>query len=691
MGTGSKKDFGASTTDGTTDNTANNNLFAFRIAGTPVYRVTVAKEIREALKALPNDRITDVTVEAITRGGHVLDQLVTSSQTTSADDTLTFAAALSARGLLVGDILRNGDEYRAVAGVTTANKVVTIDKTMGSLSGAKLFKQNGMKYDITFEQGCRTHGDCRYNGVDENDSDGPAQKVLYEGGDNNAAYCHDGGTCMCTDGFYGPGCTATGRGHHANNKVTVSGDVYNLKCDGTVKQENGVTQGLTASQSAFVLGAAAVTRVDPLKVTLSANLGTTREIVEGDHIRIENQVRTVVQSKASNAVLYVDRPFEEIDTSDITKIFPRYTPVEVIADMGGVRSSCTVTDLRQLTSTEEICRYAPGTDRDVRACGHFTANQAAASGRDDQKMREINPAHNIATSDIDVDIVKAKPPTITASSGDITLNADASMDDKLVGVRIGMAVQFKIYAGSAQGAFTTMGVVTAVDNSQKTFSVSNAAAVTAAYAGARWADDNCDGTNDCCTGTRCQMRFTQAAEVAELMDEREVEIGDRIRILTSLGSWETRTVDSVTYTTGYQVSGFVVSEPYENTVSTTENTASTVTITNENKIGATNTVCLNSDFCKVTGASVTSSDGVYKVDSVAGTTTTFYPAYGLPGQNVQQVYTLTKAHLAYNDGAGTTEAKSCSGRGLCDDSSGECQCFKGYTGVDCSIQNALAV
>merc|ERR1711998_550774 len=690
MGTGSKKDFGASTTDGTTDNTANNNLFAFRIAGTPVYRVTVAKEIREALKALPNDRITDVTVEAITRGGHVLDQLVTSSQTTSADDTLTFAAALSARGLLVGDILRNGDEYRAVAGVTTANKVVTIDKTMGSLSGAKLFKQNGMKYDITFEQGCRTHGDCRYNGVDENDSDGPAQKVLYEGGDNNAAYCHDGGTCMCTDGFYGPGCTATGRGHHANNKVTVSGDVYNLKCDGTVKQENGVTQGLTASQSAFVLGADAVTRVDPLKVTLSANLGTTPEIVEGDHIRIENQVRTVVKSTASNAVLYVDRPFEEIDTSDITKIFPRYTPVEVIADMGGVRSSCTVTDLRQLTSTEEICRYAPGTDRDVRACGHFTANQAAASGRDDQKMREINPAHNIATSDIDVDIVKAKPPTITASSGDITLNADASMDDKLVGVRIGMAVQFKIYAGSAQGAFTTMGVVTAVDNSQKTFSVSNAAAVTAAYAGARWADDNCDGTNDCCTGTRCQMRFTQAAEVAELMDEREVEIGDRIRILTSLGSWETRTVDSVTYTTGYQVSGFVVSEPYESTVSTTANTAS-VTISAAGAINKDTTTCAVGDFCKITGTTYTGSDGVYQIAATGSGSTTFSATFGKPGQQASQEITFTKTHLAYNDGAGTTEAKSCSGRGLCDDSSGECQCFKGYTGVDCSIQNALAV
>merc|ERR1711988_621235 len=321
------------------------SAYAYRTAGTPVYRVTVAKEIREALKALPNDRITDVTVEAITRGGHVLDQVVTSGGT--AHTTLTFAAALSARGLLVGDILRNGDEYRAVDSVHATNPEVTIDKTMGSLVGAKIFKQNGMKYDITFEQGCRTHEDCRYNGVDENDSDGPAQKVLYEGGDNNAAYCHDGGTCMCTDGFYGPGCTATGRGHHANNKVTVSGDVYNLKCDGTVKQENGVTQGLTASQSAFAL--ASVTRVDPLKVTLSAALASTPQIVEGDHIRIENQVRTVVKSTASNAVLYVDRPFEEIDTSDITKILPKYTPVEVIADMGGVRSSCTVTDLRQLT------------------------------------------------------------------------------------------------------------------------------------------------------------------------------------------------------------------------------------------------------------------------------------------------------------------------------------------------------
>merc|ERR1712196_327273 len=45
----------------------------------------------------------------------------------------------------------------------------------------------------------------------------------------------------------------------------------------------------------------------------------------------------------------------------------------------------------------------------------------------------------------------------------------------------------------------------------------------------------------------------------------------------------------------------------------------------------------------------------------------------------------------YNDGSGTTESKVCSGRGLCDESTGECQCFAGYADVDCSVQNSLAL
>merc|ERR1712224_210261 len=198
----------------------------------------------------------------------------------------------------------------------------------------------------------------------------------------------------------------------------------------------------------------------------------------------------------------VDRPFEEIDTSSQTDIFPANTPLAIIKELGGVRSICTVTDLRQLTSTHTNCLYDQSTVNQVSACGQFMVS-SDSTNRPDQVNREV--------------------------------------------------------------AFVVEG--------------------------------------------------------SQLMDEREVEIGDRIRFLTGAastqdaqsGKWNTRTVDSVTYgsiqidSTNYhnnnQINSFVVSEPWE----------------------------ANSNWV-----------------------------------------------LAFNDGAGTTEAKSCSGRGICDDSSGECQCFKGY-------------
>jgi len=58
---------------------------------------------------------------------------------------------------------------------------------------------------------------------------------------------------------------------------------------------------------------------------------------------------------------------------------------------------------------------------------------------------------------------------------------------------------------------------------------------------------------------------------------------------------------------------------------------------------------------------------------------------------VSQPFTAAHAekriHLNYK---GTQSSQECSGRGLCDGSSADCQCFKGYTGVACEIQNALA-
>ena len=45
--------------------------------------------------------------------------------------------------------------------------------------------------------------------------------------------------------------------------------------------------------------------------------------------------------------------------------------------------------------------------------------------------------------------------------------------------------------------------------------------------------------------------------------------------------------------------------------------------------------------------------------------------------------------LAWVDEAGSTVSKECSGRGICEGGSGDCECFKGYTGVACETQNAL--
>merc|ERR1712072_1064864 len=52
------------------------------------------------------------------------------------------------------------------------------------------------------------------------------------------------------------------------------------------------------------------------------------------------------------------------------------------------------------------------------------------------------------------------------------------------------------------------------------------------------------------------------------------------------------------------------------------------------------------------------------------------------------MHTYETRTVDYINFKGTTTSAACSGRGLCDGSSAECQCFKGYTGQACQIQNA---
>jgi hypothetical protein len=70
------------------------------------------------------------------------------------------------------------------------------------------------------------------------------------------------------------------------------------------------------------------------------------------------------------------------------------------------------------------------------------------------------------------------------------------------------------------------------------------------------------------------------------------------------------------------------------------------------------------------------------LDGVAGTDNFF---------TVSQPFTAAhRERRIFLDFKGTTSSAACSGRGLCDGSTAECQCFKGYTGQACQIQNALA-
>merc|ERR1712167_233693 len=80
---------------------------------------------------------------------------------------------------------------------------------------------------------------------------------------------------------------------------------------------------------------------------------------------------------------------------------------------------------------------------------------------------------------------------------------------------------------------------------------------------------------------------------------------------------------------------------------------------------------------------------VDKVDLTAGTSTTVSSVASFTVDLAYHTSALANSR-AYNDQRCTTEEVSCSKRGLCDESSGTCQCFKGFTDDDCSRQNALA-
>jgi hypothetical protein len=134
----------------------------------------VSQEIRAALVALPIERIRDMTVRGISSTGRRLSSDVNTYLNLNRAEFYSDLSSVESPEdtIAVGDYVRVGKELRQILGETTTNRKFTVHPFHypTTLSGA--FKHTGMDYEVTFHSGCRDDSDCRYNGIDEHDSDG---------------------------------------------------------------------------------------------------------------------------------------------------------------------------------------------------------------------------------------------------------------------------------------------------------------------------------------------------------------------------------------------------------------------------------------------------------------------------------------------------------------------------------------
>jgi hypothetical protein len=507
--------------------------------GTRVYRMDVSKEIREALQAIPNNRVEGVSVEAIERTGvqpWPVDQTARASTSNFlatndnsgarailTPDTSGFLDAESESELYlkVGDIIRMGDDLRRVEARTGSNGVIhALGAVATTTTADALFKQNMFEYRIKFESGCTKDADCRANGIDSSDSD-------------QNAWCSLGGVCRCSDttasGYWGYGCTKTGRGNHGGTyKRTNSGDVLSLKCD-----KSKLFSGMVISTPAHVK------RTAPTIIQFDAALTTKTwhgngVLAVGDEVYIDGQVRTITSvgrtsdHTTGTGAYTVDEPFYEYDKSEVDNIIPTHSWVYLLHRDGGSGIRCHASDLVHLKSTYYSCA---GASREPRT------NTGTAAGQCTHTQSSVYP-------------------TATATDDrTLHLSADAAPDKRV-----------------------------------------------------------------------------------RLLDPHEVHIGDRIRIVTAAGNYETRTVDLITR---YKPTG--ATDDY------------TTALAGAAAHGLIHSLHFDSSV-SYNGADPGGLNGV----------------------------------TAYVDQKGTTENVECGNRGLCDQSTGICECFKGYTDDDCGRQDALA-
>merc|ERR1712025_1291075 len=118
-----------------------------------------------------------------------------------------------------------------------------------------------------------------------------------------------------------------------------------------------------------------------------------------------------------------------------------------------------------------------------------------------------------------------------------------------------------------------------------------------------------------------------------------------------------------------------------------ENRLVTFAIGDTEPTAVTNVLMDNGDLTVGDRISLRTETHTYEVRTVDSITTNTANAYFTVSQPFSAAHEAKDIHLEWK---GTTGSAVCSGRGICDDGAGDCQCFKGYTGQSCQIQNALA-
>jgi len=457
--------------------------------GTRIYRTDVSKEIREALQSVPNGRIEGVSVEKIDRTGrYVADVAANYDNDPVAGDPYTIATS-DGSGFVAGDIIRAGKHLVRVEAVSTDNlKIKTSLVNADLVDTTPLYIQNGAKYRINFETGCRSDSECNSNGVDGDDSDA-------------GAICTLGGSCLCSDDadtgsnwpkatnnyfYHGKGCTASGKGNHQGAYIrSNSGNIPALTCD-----KSRVYSGYVSHISA------AVRRTSPQKIHFESAVTNPKDdsggaaFATGKRVYIDGQVRTITNvvptptvdtTDSPTTIVTVDEPFKTNEFSDDQYVFPTGSWVYLLHRDGGAGITCTASDITPLTSTS-------------LAKNIFTSVQSYAEGEIDDKVSSSGDKRKIKINKGDGDsFVQDEDELHVGDRVRLQQKSDASVFET-------RTVDEIIYDGNQIEAFTVDSAIKASSGTNVYIFVDNRGTTEDLACSRRGLCDESTGTCECFSG-----------------------------------------------------------------------------------------------------------------------------------------------------------------------------------------------